>query len=112
MVTSYPGLRDDYRHDPRVVGKMAANVLPWTHRAFALSWALGSYHGLRRKHIATHLDEFAFRYNRRFHRYVSFEKLLGLAAHGAPMSYWDIINRDNPRKPSRPLYVDEPESTG
>ena len=33
----YPGLRSDYRHDPRVVGKMAANiVLPWTHRAFAL----------------------------------------------------------------------------
>jgi transposase-like protein len=96
---SYPGLRNDYRHDPRVVGKMAANiVLPWTHRAFALMkrWALGSYHGLRRKHITTYLDEFVFRYNRRFHRHVSFEKLLGLAAHGAPMNYWDIIKRGQP----------------
>jgi transposase-like protein len=112
---SYPGLRSDYRHDPRVVGKMAANiVLPWTHRAFALMkrWALGSYHGLRRKHITTYLDEFVFRYNRRFHRHVSFEKLLGLAAHSAPMNYWDIIKRDNPRKSSRLLDIDEPESTG
>jgi len=97
---SYPGLRGDYRHDPRVVGKMAANiVLPWTHRAFALMqrWALGTYHGLRRKHITTYLDEFVFRYNRRFHRHVSFEKILGLAAHAPPTNYWDIIKRNNPR---------------
>ncbi len=51
---SYPGLSGDYRHDPRVVGAMAANILlPWSHRAFSLMkrWALGTYHGLRRKHI-------------------------------------------------------------
>ena len=39
-------------HDPHVVGPMAAHiVLPWTHRLFAnlKSWALGVYHGLRRK---------------------------------------------------------------
>ena len=33
---SYPGLID-YRHDPRVIGKMAGHVvLPWVHRVFAL----------------------------------------------------------------------------
>src|ERR1019366_2762051 len=40
---SYPGLTD-YRHDPRVVGKMAGHVvLPWIHRVFALlkRWSLG-----------------------------------------------------------------------
>ena len=40
---AYPGLSGDYRHDPRVVGNMAANVvLPWSHRAFSLlkRWAL------------------------------------------------------------------------
>src|SRR6266853_300550 len=44
---SYPGLTG-YRHDPRVVGKMAAHiVLPWVHRAFSLMrrWSLGTYHG-------------------------------------------------------------------
>ena len=97
---SYPGLTD-YRHDPRVVGKMAGHVvLPWVHRVFALlkRWSLGTYHGLRRRHLNTYLNEFVFRYNRRFHRHVSFETLLGLAAQHEPASYWDIVNRDNPRK--------------
>jgi transposase-like protein len=97
---SYPGLTD-YRHDPRTVGKMAGHiVLPWIHRVFALMkrWGLGTYHGLRRKHLDTYLNEFVFRYNRRFYRHVSFETMLGLASHHHPTSYWDIIGRDNPRK--------------
>ncbi len=97
---SYPGLTD-YRHDPRIVGKMAAHiVLPWIYRVFALvkRWGLGTYHGLRRKHADTYLNEFVFRYNRRFYRHASFETVLGLTAHHAPASYWDIIGRANPRK--------------
>jgi predicted RNA-binding Zn-ribbon protein involved in translation (DUF1610 family) len=97
---SYPGLTD-YRHDPRVVGKMAGHVaLPWIHRVFSLMkrWGLGTYHGLRRKHIDTYLNEFVFRYNRRYYRHASFETILGLAAHHGPASYWDIIDRTNPRK--------------
>src|SRR5271157_1240939 len=98
---SYPGLSGDYRHDPRVVGKMAGHVvLPWSHRAFALMkrWALGTYHGLRRKHLDTYLEEFVFRYNRRFYRHVSFETMLGIASHHEPVSYWDITGHANPRK--------------
>src|SRR5271163_556363 len=97
---SYPGLTD-YRHDPRTVGKMAGHiVLPWIHRVFALMkrWGLGTYQGLRRKHVDTYLNEFVFRYNRRFYRHVSFETMLGLASHHHPTSYWDIVGRDNPRK--------------
>src|SRR5260370_27736958 len=97
---SYPGLTD-YRYDPRTVGKMAAHVvLPWVHRVFSLMkrWGLGTYHGLRRKHIDTYLNEFVFRYNRRFYRHVSFETMLGLPSHHHPASYWDILGRDNPRK--------------
>ena len=124
---SYPGLTG-YRHDPRIVGKMAGHVvLPWIHRAFSLMkrWSLGTYHGLRRKHVDTYLNEFVFRYNRRFHRHGSFEALLGLAARYEPASYWDIVKRDNPRKsaeplrrapsrrkPAKPLHIDKPESTG
>lgn len=117
---SFPCLKG-YRHDPRVVGKMAAHiVLPWIHRAFSLMkrWSLGTYHGLRRKHADTYLNEFVFRYNRRFYRHVSFETLLGLAANKEPTSYWDLIKRENPRKRSGrsslvPIpHIDEPESTG
>lgn len=97
---SFTGL-EGYRHDPRVVGKMAAHiVLPWIHRAFSLMkrWSLGTYHGLRRKHVDTYLNEFVFRFNRRFYRHVSFDTLLGLVADKKPASYWDLIERDNPRK--------------
>ena len=100
---SYPCV-SGYRHDPRVVGAMAGHlVLPWIHRAFSLlkRWGLGTYHGLRRKHVDSYLNEFVFRYNRRFYRHVSFETLLGLAAHNKPLSYWDIIGRENPRKAPR-----------
>ena len=58
----------------------------------------GTYHGLRRKHVDTYLNEFVFRYNRRFYRHVSFETMLGLASRHHPTSYWDIVGRDNPRK--------------
>ena len=98
---SFPGLSGDYRHDPRAVGKMAGHVvLPWIHRVFALlkRWSLGTYHGLRRKHVDTYLEEFVFRYNRRFYRHVSFETLLGIASHHQPVSYWDIAGHANPRK--------------
>jgi ISXO2-like transposase domain len=97
---SYPGLTD-YRHDPRTIGKMAGHVvLPWIHRVFSLMkrWGLGTYHGRRRKHADTYLNEFVFRYKRRFYRQVSFETILGLASRHHPTSYWDIVGRDNPRK--------------
>lgn len=114
---SYPALTG-YRHDPRVVGKMAGHqVLPWIHRTFSLlkRWSLGTYHGLRRKHVDTYLNEFVFRYNRRFYRHVSFETLLGLATHHHPTTYWDIIKRENPRKKTKTSllpHIDEPELTG
>ena len=66
-------------------------------------WELGTYHGLRRKHADTYLNEFVFRYNRRFYRHASFETMLALAAHHEPASYWDVIRRANPRKHDVPL---------
>jgi hypothetical protein len=68
--------------------------------------------------LTRNLNEFVFRYNRRFYRHVSFEALLGLATHHEPTGYWDIIKRDNPRKRAgrslapRLLHIDGPESTG
>src|SRR5215813_209850 len=76
----------------------AISCCPGCVFALMKRWALGTYHGLRRKHIDTYLNEFVFRYNRRFYRHVSFETVLGLASHHHPTSYWDIVGRDNPRK--------------
>jgi transposase-like protein len=97
---SYLGL-SGYTHDPWVVTNIAGHIpLPWIHRVFSLMkrWGLGTYHGLRRKHIETYLNEFVFRFNRRFYRHVSFETILGIASHRPPTGYWDIVGRANPRK--------------
>ena len=67
-------------------------------RTLLKRWSLGTYHGLRREHIDTYLNEFVFRYNRRFYRHASFETILGLASHRSPTSYWEITGLTNPRK--------------
>ncbi len=84
-------------HDPHVIGKMAAHVvLPWVHRVFAnlKTWALGVYHGLRRPHLQTYLDEFVFRFNRRKTRHAAFETLGRLATGLKPQPYKMLIARE------------------
>ena len=84
--SGYPGTRD-INHDPHVIGKMAAHiVLPWAHRIFSnlKVWALGVYHGLRRKHLQSYLDEFVFGFNRRQTRHAAFRSLLVIAGANHP----------------------------
>jgi hypothetical protein len=87
--------RPGVSHDPRVIGKMAADVvLPWVHRIFAnlKVWALGVYHGLRRSHLQSYLDEFVFRFNRRRTRHAAFRSLLGIAAGHASLTNQMLIS--------------------
>jgi hypothetical protein len=93
--SGYAALKD-VKHDPKVVGPMAAHlVLPWIHRVFANAkrWSLGVYHGLRQRHLQAYLDEFVFRFNRRRTPAAAFERLLGLAATLQPASYQMLIGR-------------------
>ena len=81
-------------HDPHVVDKMAAHiVLPWIHRVFSnlKTWALGVYHGLRRKHLQSYLDEFAFRFNRRRTRHAAFRSLLSIGLATKAVTYKMLI---------------------
>ena len=92
--SAYPGA-PGISHDPHVIAKIAAHVvLPWVHRIFAnlKVWALGVYHGLRRKHLQSYLDEFVFRFNRRRTRHAAFRSLLGIAAGHSPLSYNMLIS--------------------
>jgi len=69
----------------------------------------------RGRTLAEFQKAFVFRYNRCHYRHVSFETVLGLAAHRKPETYWDIIQRDNPRKSAVRtglLHLDIPETTG
>ena len=86
----------DVKHDPRVIGDAPAHlVLPWIHRVFANAkrWALGVYHGLRRQHLQTYLDEFVFRFNRRRNPAAAFERLLGLSLTLQPATYQMLTSR-------------------
>jgi len=92
-LASYPGA-PDVAHEPHVVGSMAAHiVLPAIHRVFSnlKTWALGVYHGLRRKHLKAYLDEFAFRFNRRKSRHAAFATLLAIATDIKPAPYKILI---------------------
>ena len=81
-------------HEPRVVGNIAAHVLlPWVHRIIAnmKTWALGVYHGLRRKHLQAYLDEFVFRFNRRSNRPSGFRTLIRLVTKAPVATYKMLI---------------------
>lgn len=93
---AYPGV-DGLTHEPHVIGPMAAHmVLPWVHRVFAnlKAWAIGVYHGLRRKHLQSYLDEFVFRFNRRRTPHAAFRSLLGIATNIKPFSYNILIKQE------------------
>ena len=91
--SGYPGA-PGVDHEPHVIGPMAAHVvLPWVHRVFAnlKTWALGVYHGLRRRHLQAYLDEFVFRFNRRRTRHAAFRTLLGISLALKPATYNMLI---------------------
>jgi len=92
--SAYPGV-PGFKHEPHVVGKMAAHiVLPWVHRVFSnlKTWALGVYHGLRRMHLQSYLDEFVFRFNRRATPHAAFRTLLGIGIAIKPATYNMLIS--------------------
>ncbi len=90
--SGYTGLPDNPRERRVVGGRPAHKVLRWIHRVFPdlKRWAMGVYHGLRRKHAQRYLDEFVFRWNRRRHRRTSFDRLLGLGLGLPPATYRDL----------------------
>ncbi len=92
--SAYPGV-PGFKHEPHVVGKMAAHiVLPWVHRVFSnlKTWALGVYHGLRRMHLQSYLDEFVSRFNRRATPHAAFRTLLGIGIAIKPATYNMLIS--------------------
>ena len=67
-------------------------TLPMISRVTAnlKTWIDGTFHGVRKKHLQAYLDEFMFRFNRRFYRSVSFRTLLGLGALHAGVTYRQV----------------------
>jgi hypothetical protein len=82
----------EFPDEPRCAAFLSARR--WPDGFVCPACGRGRAVALRRKHVDAYLNEFVFRYNRRFHRHVSFETVLGLAAHRGPETYRDTVNRD------------------
>jgi len=54
------------------------------------TWIDGTFHGIGKQHLQTYLNEFMFRFNRRFFRAMSFRTLLGLGGLHAGLTYRDV----------------------
>jgi transposase-like protein len=73
------------RGDPRV----AEEHLPIVHLVFAnlKTWLLGTHHGVSPQHLQAYLNEFTFRFNRRFYPFNAFRSLLGVASEATAPTY-------------------------
>lgn len=82
-----------YQHLPVVEGndpKVAEEYLPIVHLVFSnlKAWLQGTHHGrVEPKHLQTYLNEFTFRFNRRFYPFNAFRSLLGIGTNGEGPTY-------------------------
>lgn len=89
-----------YDHLPVVEGgdpKVAEEFLPIVHLVFSnlKAWLQGTHHGrVEPKHLQAYLNEFAFRFNRRFYPFNAFRSLLGIGANGESPTYADLYSGD------------------
>lgn len=68
------------------------STLPMISRVTAnlKTWIDGTFHGVRAKHLQAYLNEYMFRFNRRFYRSVSFRTLLGLGILQTGPTYKEV----------------------
>lgn len=91
--SGYGGLRKQgYDHhaiaecgDPEV----AEEFMPIIHLVFSnlKTWLNGIHHGVSAKHLQAYLNEFTFRFNRRFYPFNAFRSLLGIAGDATAPTY-------------------------
>jgi transposase-like protein len=81
-----------YSHQPIVLDGDPERTdahLPMIHIAFSnlKTWLLGTHHGVSHQHLQAYLNEFVFRFNRRFYPMTAFNSVLGLASHASAPTY-------------------------
>jgi transposase-like protein len=88
----YRGLRrHGVRHRTRIqrTGRRAPKVLPWVHTVASnlKTWLRGTFHGVSKKHLPRYLDEFTYRFDRRWNEKELFAVILRRVAHADPLPY-------------------------
>jgi transposase-like protein len=74
--------------------QVAEEYLPIIHLIFAnlKTWLNGIHHGVSHQHLQAYLNEFTFRFNRRFYPFNSFRSLLGIAGDACAPTYADLYS--------------------
>jgi len=114
--TGYDNLHKlGYRHEAVSVRGDHAKTdqhLPMIHIVFGNldAWLLGTHHGVSSKHLQGYLNEFVFRFNRRFWPMVAFDSVLKIAARVKAPTYRDFYEGAQAR--TNPAESDEPVLTG
>jgi len=94
----YAGLaRAGYQHlacPERGEPNVAEDYLPIIHLIFSnlKAWLNGVHHGVSPKHLQAYLNEFVFRFNRRFYPFNSFRSLLGLSVDTESPTYAELYD--------------------
>src|SRR6202011_1543588 len=81
-----------YRHLPVAAQgdpSVAEDLLPISHLIFSnlKSWLRGCHHGVSPQHLQAYLNEFTFRFNRRFYPFNAFWSLLGISGQAVAPTY-------------------------
>lgn len=96
--TGYDRLADlGYVHEPVAINGDHTKTdrhLPMIHIVFGNldAWLSGTHHGVSPQHLQAYLNEFAFRFNRRFWPMSAFNAVLGIATRVAAPTYASLYD--------------------
>jgi len=83
--------------------QVAETFLPIIHLVFSnlKTWLRGTHHGVSPQHLQAYLDEFTFRFNRRFYPFNAFRSLLGIAGDVTAPTYAELYSEKSQNTTSR-----------
>ena len=103
----YSGMGEDFQHEAVVLGnpKNAGEVLPLVHLCFnnLKSFIRGTFHGVSPKHLPAYLNEWNYRFNRRFMISDLFKYLIKRVTISDPVTYKEIRQGPNQMEPVHAL---------
>jgi len=85
-------LSEKYNHNWEVFDA-DKEMLVWLHTIIsnAKSFIQGTYHGVSEKHMQRYLNEFDYRFNRRFQQPTLFDRLLCAVADTPPLGFKSLV---------------------
>lgn len=96
--SGYDRLHEDGYHHLQVAERgdpaVAEEHLPLIHLVYSnlKAWINGVHHGVAPQHLQAYLNEFTFRFNRRFYPFNAFRSLLGIAGGAESPTYAELFS--------------------